>query len=434
MSADGGGARFLSPDRSQLQWDLVDLDEWLSDDHAARIVWAFVETLDLSCLYNDIKSRDGHAGRPASDPRVLLALWLLATIEGIGSARELDRLVLRDLAYRWIAGGVPVNYHGLSDFRVCHGAVLDDLLTQSLGALMSEGLIDLEEVLVDGTKVKASAGRNSYKGREDLERLDERIEQHLKALKAEQEGEPGAGHRRRAAARARAARELKERIGKARQKLDQIDQEMKERAKKSPKEARKAAPSQASVTDPDARKMRFADGSFGPGYNIQLATPSRSGLIVAVQATDRRNDSGQAPLVIDQIERRCGQAPSILIGDTGYAVTDDIIKLAARAPHPVTVYAPPPPDKPDAKPASVRAREAKRAREPAVLKAWRARMDSPFGLAAIGRRKRIELTNAHMKNRCLDPIRVRGLKKVQAVVLLQALAHNLITAHQMRTA
>jgi transposase len=129
------------------------------------MVWAFVEGLDLAPLYDLIQSREGEAGRPAADPAVLLALWLYATLEGVGSARELARLCERDVAYRWLCGGVPVNYHGLADFRVDHGDFLDQLLSQSVAALLVEGLIDLDEVTIDGTKVKASAGKGLVRRR-----------------------------------------------------------------------------------------------------------------------------------------------------------------------------------------------------------------------------------------------------------------------------
>lgn len=157
-----GDARVLEVNRSQLSWDLVDLEALLPWDHRARIVWRFVETLDLKPFYEAIGSRTGEAGRPAADPKVFLALWLYATLEGVGAARELDRLVSRDVAYRWLAGGVPVNYHGLSDFRVGWSAELDRLLTESVTALVSEKLVTLDEIAVDGTKVRAPAGARSF--------------------------------------------------------------------------------------------------------------------------------------------------------------------------------------------------------------------------------------------------------------------------------
>ena len=169
-------ARFIRADRFQTRWDFIDLEALLPSDHRVRIVMSFVDSLDLSGLYDAIKSREGEAGRPPPDPAVLLALWLYATIEGVGSARQLDRLAQRDLAYRWIAGGVPLNYHGLSDFRVAHVEVLDRLLTESVTALIAEGVVSLAEIAVDGTKVRANASRESFKTGDKLAQIGAAVE------------------------------------------------------------------------------------------------------------------------------------------------------------------------------------------------------------------------------------------------------------------
>src|SRR6202048_3987457 len=140
-------ARFIRADRAQARWDFVDLDALVASDHRARVVMSFVESLYLSLLYEAIQAREGGPGRPPPDPAVLLALWLYATIEGVGSARQLERLAQHDPAYRWIAGGVPLNYHGLADFRVAHVWLLDRLLTESVTALIKARVISLEEIV-----------------------------------------------------------------------------------------------------------------------------------------------------------------------------------------------------------------------------------------------------------------------------------------------
>jgi transposase len=151
-----GEARVVGPDRRQLRWDMVDLEGLLPADHRARVVWSFVESLDLAELYERVRSRAGEAGRPAADPAVILALWLYATVEGVGSARQLERLAQSDAAYRWLAGGVPLNYHGLADFRVESVEILDRLLTQSVTALIAEGLISLARC--SGARRKSAGG------------------------------------------------------------------------------------------------------------------------------------------------------------------------------------------------------------------------------------------------------------------------------------
>jgi len=429
-----GEARVIRADRLQTRWEFIDLEAMLPCDHCARIVWSFVEALDLAELYDAIKSREGEAGRPATDPAVLLALWLYATVEGVGSARELDRLSERDLAYRWLAGGVPLNYHGLADFRVAHVALLDRLLTESVTALVAEGLVSLAEIAVDGTKVRANASRKSFKTETRLMQIEAEVEARLAALKAEIDGAPDASARRRRAARERAAREVKERVAKTRKALEQIKAEKKERAKRHAKDEAKKSEAKASLSDAEARIMRFPDGAIRPAYNAQVAAAPREGIIVSVQMTDRRNDSGLAVPMVDDIARRYGKSPQTLLVDTHYATNEDIAALATHEAGPVKVYAPLPIERPDTdiSPAALRNRKSKRRREPDSVKEWRSRMASAAGQAIYKFRKLIERLNAHCKNHGFGFMTVRGLVKCTAVALLHALANNLMAAHRLR--
>jgi transposase len=429
-----GEARVVRPNRGQLSWDLIDLEAWLAPDHAARLVWAFVETLDLARLYEGIEAREGEPGRPAADPAVLLALWLLATIDGVGSARELDRLAKSALPYRWLAGGVPVNYHGLADFRVGHGEVLDELLTRTLAALMAEGLVTPEEIIVDGTKIKASAGKSSFKRAAKLAATLSAAQERVAQLKAEVDADPAASIKRREAARARAAREVAERAAKASETLAAIGKERQERARTSPKEMAAKTEPRASLTDPDARVMRFADGAVRAAYNVQLAVTAAEGLILVSRVTDRRNDSGLARPMLEAAEARLGVRATRLLADTSYACLADIAALESRAEGPVTVFAPPPPEKENVTPQTLAERMRKRAREPEAVKAWRARMTTGEAEAAMRRRAGIERVNAQTKRCGLGVMLVRGLNKVQAVATLQALAHNMRVAWRLRTA
>jgi transposase len=426
-------ARVIRADRSQTHFDFIDLEALLPADHRARIVWSFVESLDLSALYDAVKSREGAAGRPPPDPAVLLALWLYATVEGIGSARELERLAERDLAYRWLAGGVPLNYHGLADFRVDQVEILDRLLTQSVTALIGEGLVSLADIAVDGTKVRASASKKSFKKEAKLLDIEAAVERRLAALKAELAGDPAASTRRSQAARARAASDVKERAARARQALDRLNAERKERAKKHAKDEAKKSEPKASLSDPDARHMRFPDGAVRPGYNAQIAAAVGEGVIVSIDMTDRRNDAGLAVPMVDDIARRYGRTPDRLLVDTGYATCDDIVALSEHAAGPVTVYAPPPTEGDDVKPATLKRREKKRAREPDSVKAWRERMASAAGQAIYAMRHRIERINADRKNHGFGFIAVRGLIKAKAVALWHALANNAMAAYRLRT-
>jgi transposase len=426
-------ARFVRADRFQTRWDFLDLEALLPSDHRARIVVSFVESLDLSALYDAIKAREGEPGRPPPDPVVLLALWLYATIEGVGSARQLDRLVQRDLAYRWIAGGVSLNYHGLADFRVAHVDVLDRLLTESVTALITEGVVSLAEIAVDGTKVRANASRDSFKTGSRLGRIAAAVEQRLAVLKAETTSDPEASSRRKRAAQERAAQEVKSRAERARAALDKLRAERERRAKRHSKDEASKSEPKASLSDPEARNMRFANGAVGPAYNAQIAVTPREGIIVSIDMTDRRNDAGLAAPMIDDLVRRYGQAPKTLLIDTHYATSEDVAALAAHAAGPVKVFAPTPTERDDVKPGTLANRMRKRAREPESVKEWRARMATQDGQEVYRLRKLIERINANLKNHGFGFLPVRGLLKTKAVALWHALANNLMAAHRLRT-
>jgi len=404
----------------------------LAPDHRARLVVGFVETLDLTVLYDKVEAREGTAGRPAADPAVLFALWLLATMDGVGSARELDRLTSQDLAYRWVACGVPVNYHGLADFRVAHADVLDDLLTETLAAFMAERLFDADEIVIDGTKIKASAGKSSYKRALRLDQAEAAAKARVAALKAEVDADPAASSKRTQAARARGLSETQERIAKARAKLAEIEAEKAKRAKQSPKEVAGQKEARASLTDPQARRMRCADGAVRASYNVQIAATTDHGFVTAIMATDRRNDSGLVRPMFEQSEQRLGRPIKRVLADTGFAQVDDIAALGSRAEAPVGVYIHPPKDRADVKPATLLVRQKEREREPRTIKDWRLRMATDEAEAIMKKRGRIERVNANFKNRGFGTLLVRGRAKVQAIGLWHALAHNLATALRLR--
>jgi transposase len=426
-------ARFIRADRFQTRWDFIDLEALLPSDHRVRIVMSFVESLDLSGLYDMIKSREGEPGRPPPDPAVLLALWLYATIEGVGSARQLERLAQRDLAYRWIAGGVPLNYHGLSDFRVEQVEILDRLLTESVTALVAEGVVTLAEITLDGTKVRANASRESFKTATKLTQVEGAVEQRLAALKAEIASNPEAYSHRKRAAQERAAREVKERAQQARAVLDKVRAEREQRAKRHAKDEAKKSEPKASLSDPEARNMRFADGAIGPAYNAQIAVTPREGIIVSVEMTDRRNDAGLAAPMVDDLVRRYGHAPETLLVDTYYTTSEDIAALAEHAAGPVKVFTPVPAERDNVTPGTLANRLRKRAREPESVKEWRSRMATEDGREVYRLRKLIERINANVKNHGFGFLPVRGSIKAKAVALWHALANNLMAAHRLRT-
>lgn len=423
--------RVVYPDRSQTRFEVVCLDTQLPPDHLARVVWSLIMSLDLSEFYDRIKARDDVAGRPTSDPAVLLALWLYATLDGIGAGRVVDRLCNYHAAYRWLCGGVPVNHSLLSEFRRESGTILDRLLTQSLTSLIAEGLVTLEEVAIDGTKVRARAGRGSLAQANKLTKLEAAVAQRVATLKSELDDTVEAAERRRQERALRAAQERQARLKRAQERLAELDQEKQERAKRHAKEeAEKSAPS-VSTSDPEARSMRMPDGSIHLAWNVQVATAH--GFIVAIEPTDRRKDSGLAIETVEQIERRCGTTPERLLADATAITQDEIDQLSQRSPE-LLVYSPPPKERETVTAETLRKRRWKHEREPDAVKQWRERMASEAGKAVYRRRKLTEHAHAKMKNHGFGRMPVHGIARVRVVCLLYALAHNLRQALWLRAA
>jgi transposase len=425
------GARLLRPERTQLCWDLVDLDSQLPPDHRARVVWSFVSELDLAPFHATIKAREGHAGRPASDPAVLLAVWLYATLEGVGSARALERLCERHAAYRWLCGGVPVNHDLLSAFRRDNGERLDNLLTQSLTSLIAEGLVTLDEVAIDGTKARARAGRGSMAGGEKLARIEALVSERIAGLKRALEEDPSQAEQQRHERSLRAAAQQAARVRRAREQLAIREREKAERSKTHAKAEAAKNPPKVSTSDPQVRQMRLPDGSVRPAWNVQVATAR--GFIVGIEPTDRRQDGGLANGTIEQIERRCGAPPLRLLADGAAITRQDIIDQASRRPG-MTIYSPAPKERENVKAETLRKRASQRRHEAAPVRQWRERMASETGKAVYRRRKLTEHAHAKMKNRGFGQMLVHGLAKVRCVCLFHAIAQNLLNAHRLRQA
>jgi len=399
-----------------MEWRPVALNQLLPGDHRARVVWRYVDALDLSPLYAKIQAVVGGAGRDAVDPKILMALWMFATIEGISSARQLDRLCERDLAYMWICGGVGVNYHLLSDFRTAHGEFLAHLLTDTISTLMHQGLVTLELVAQDGMRVRANAGSSSVRRKKTLDKCREEARQQVRKLREESDNEANQdiSNARREAARNRAAREREERIEKALEELAQLQGQKEKRKKGSGKRAR------CSTTDPEARNMKMGDGGFRPGYNVQFATDGKARVIVGVDVTQSGSDRGQMSSMHEEICERYEKTPDNYAVDCGFASKDDITTLEKRNSK---VIAPIYGEKEFRK--NGKDPHARQRWDSDEMFAFRQRMASEEAKELYKQRPSVaEFPNAECRNRGLHQFRVRGLEKVRTVTLWYALTFN----------
>jgi transposase len=410
--------RLQVPVRNQVEMIMEALDALLPEDHQVRVVWAFVDAQDLSALYERIRATLDRPGRTPIDPKLLMALWLNATLDGVGAGRELARRCAEELAYRWLCGGVSVNYHTLCDFRVEHGDFLDDLLTRDVASLLHEGLVELTRVAQDGMRVRASAGASSYRRAQTLEKCLEEAKAQVEALRQEMQDESEAGTRRVRAARQRAARERQERVERALAKSAEIQAQKTDTAKEKVR---------VSTTDPDVPVMKMGDGGFRPAANVELATATGSQIITGVAVTGRGSDQGEMPPMAQQHQQRYEAYPGTILVDGGFAKKEDIETVSTWGS---TVIAPVSKPK-DAQ----RDRFEPLAGDSAAVAAWRKRMGTSEAQVLYKERaSTAECVNAIARNRGLRQFTVRGLQRIKAVVLWYVLAHNLMRAHHLRLA
>jgi transposase len=420
-----GTPRLRVPHRDQVEYTWSSLDERLDPDSPARAVWALVCRLDLDAWLADIKAVEGHVGRDATDPRLLVALWVFATLKGIGSARELERLCKNHRAYQWLCGGVSVNYHLLSDFRAQGGAKWDALLTQIVATLMAEGLVTMDRVAQDGMRVRADAGQSSFRRAGRLEELLEEAKQQVETLKQLAETDPEELTNRQRAARVRAAAERQSRIEEAARQCEELRQRKEERDK-GRKE--KSSEARASTTDPEARIIKFSDGGCRPAFNVQFATDTATGLVVGVDVTNAGTDSEEMPPMLDQLETRYDTVPGEMLVDGGFASLNAIDATEAR---PCKVYAP----VKDAQKQKKAGKDpyARKPHDTARTAAWRERMGEEASQTIYKlRAQTAEWVNAMCRNRGFWRMPVRGRVKCRIVATLFAITHNLIQQGNVR--
>ena len=434
-----GAARLRQAARRQVSLRPLSLEDLLPPDHRARLVLAFAERLDLSGLYGAIKAVEGGPGHPPADPRILLALWLYATVEGVGSARELDRLCREHIGFEWLCGGVGMNHTTLAEFRVAHGAVLERLLVDSFAAMLKTGHASLERVAQDGMRVRAAAGAASFRRRASLERCRAEATAEVARLRAELDADPGAVSRRQAAARLRAAADRERRVAAALAVAEQLaakrhgdprphdedpprpgDGPAGEAAAKSPPEPR------ISTTDAEARVMKMPDGGFRPAFNLGFASDPRSTMVAAVTLDNSGSDKGQLRPMSERLAVAYGQRPGEHLADGGFTKLADIEALATAG---VAVFAPVPKPRDAA-----RDPHAPRQGDGPGVAAWRQRMGGEAAKAVYKERAATaECVNAQCRNRGLLRFLVRGLEKAKAVGLWHALAHNMICTGRLLT-
>jgi len=421
--------RLRTPERRQMAMVVQCPDELVGLNHPVRRVMAVVERLNLSGFAEPIKAREGVAGRDATDPQLLVALWLYACIRGIGSARELARRCEESAAFRWLCGGVTVNHRLLSDFRTDHGEVLDALFTQVIASLVDKDVVQVSRVSQDGVRVRMSAGAGSFRREERLEALLAQAKQHVEEVRRQLDSpaQRAGVSARQKAARRRAAQEKQQRLEQAVAQLPELKAKPEQAIQRAGGgkygEKVRCREPRVSTTDAEARVMKMPNGGFNPAVNVQLATDTQSRAIVGVEVTNEGSDStGLSEPLRQQVEQRSGQAVGQHLLDGGYMRTDDIERAHGQG---VELFVPPQTAKnPQNRGYEL---EPKRGDSEAVL-AWKRRMSSEVGKEIYKQRAATsETVNADLRSyRGLSQITVRGLAKAKCVALWCALAYNVM--------
>jgi transposase len=419
--------RLRLADRQQVVMAMQCADDLVEADHPVRVIWQVVAQLDLGRFYEPIKARAGQVGRDPTDPRILIALWLYAATDGIGSAGELAKLCQQSRPYLWLCGGVSLNHHTLGDFRVDHAAALDDLLTQVIASLAQKKLISVHRISQDGTRVRACCGASSMRRKERLALLLEQARQHvaeLKALLDDPEQSAGLSAKKKAAMQ-RATRERQQRVEAAIAQLPTLaarQEKLAKRVSKADQAKGKLKEPRVSTTDAQVRVMKMPDGGYRPAVNVQIASDTTSRAIVGVEVIAAGVDTDQLLPMRKQVEKRSGQKVSEHLADGGYLTFDDIDQAAEQD---VTLYVPPKPPRDQQKFGS---EFVPRDSDSDAVKQWRQRMGGDEAKEIYKERAATsETINADLKtHRGLVQLTVRGLAKANCVALWCALAYNLM--------
>ena len=410
--------RLNSANRNQANTIPIQIDNLIENDHPARIIWTFVDGLDLSPLYQQVRALEGAAGRAATDAKILMAIWLFAIINHETSARRIAELCTTHLAYIWLCGGVGINHHTLSDFWCQHEDYLQQQFTLHLSVLMKEGFIEIGRVAQDGVRIRANAGAASFRRKETLEDCLEEAKKVMKEVNKQREETPSASvGKRQQAAQERAARERCERIEEALKQIPEVE------AKKKTEDDKKKA--RVSTTDPDSRVMKMANGGFNPAYNGEFSTDTATQIIVGVDVVNEGSDQGQFMPILEQIKERTGKYPDEGLVDGGFASKDEIDKATEKH---IVVYAPvPKPKNKNRDPYKPLKGDSK------AVASWRERMGTDEAKEIYKERaSTAECVNAIARIRGLMQFTVRGLDKVKVSLLWFALAHNVMRAASLR--
>lgn len=394
--------KLYSPDQAYLLPPSV-RDE-LGSGHLCFFVRGVIERLDMSVFEQSYSAEGGELYAP----QLMLGVWLYAYALGITSARQVERRMVEDLGFRYLAAGERVDNWALSAFRRRHGRALNDAFTQVLEWARTQGMGKLGRVAIDSTRIQASASRDRVDTEQALRdtraRLRRQVRSWQKAADRDDQ-EPGG-------------------LDMAVEELNKALAEMPERLDKLKKSGLK----KLSRTDEDARFLRQRGDKFVLGYSAEIAV-SDDHLIVAQRVTQNATDNDSLVPMVEQVEQRCGRSPDAALADSGFFSIDNLQQMEQRN---IDAYIP---DSNMARALNLGTRCRTRAKAPAHRR-MRAKLRSPGGRAAYARRKAVvePVFGVLKQQRGIRQFRTRGLNNVGHEFTLATLAYNITRLHARRAA
>jgi transposase len=325
--------------------------DWLPEDHLAHFISEVVESLDLRAVYD---SYSEPKGQPLYNPEMMVKVWIYAVTRGIHSSRKLERGLYEDIGLRYLSGNQQPDHWTLSEFRRRHHVALGDLLVQTVKLSAKLGLVKLNHVAIDGTKIKANASKHRAMSYARMKKEEQRLRQEIDGILSKIDANDRAedqkyGNRRGDELPAELAiREKRlEMIKKAKAELEaevRAEQEREEAArrakeeksgdgKKTKRRREKAKPkdkSQRNFTDPESRIMRNSDKAFIQAYNAQVSVDAETHIIVAADLTNQAADTTHLPELVDQIRNNVGRYPDEVSADAGYYSSKNLKTLSEK--------------------------------------------------------------------------------------------------------
>jgi transposase len=419
-----GKVRLQYANRVQVEMKMSCLDDLLIIDHPVRRIWEYLEGIDLSQKLKNIKSVEGNAGRPAIDPRILVALWLYATVQGIGSAYVIAQYTKEHLAFQWICGGVPVERRTISQFRIDNGELFENLLAQGIVILIKAGAVTLEEVAQDGLRVRASTGSGSFRRESTIEELYTAAKQRIQELKNESKEDINSCRTRQETDKKRGIQDRLDRLNRAKEEFEKYTEnanEMRKRHKKKVINEEEKQEIRISTTDPEARKMKMADGGFRPAYNFQVAVDTAKNLIIGTDVVNAGTDGGQMLQMYDAIKAKLGKSPKNYLVDGGFKSKSDVEHMTRDG---CTIFMP---VQEHSKKGKIENPYEPKPNETEAMDHLRIRMGQESAKKAYKRRAAtVELVNANLRKMNLYQITVRGLKKAKTIANMFAVTYNML--------